>query len=313
MQKKLILIFSLIFGATVSLAASIDKLNVDNANDFVLGPSKIEIFADPGETVVRTITVTNRTAKTVSYKVQMEDFVGSTDPSNPLVLLGKQRSKYTFVDHIVPDVTEFKLDFGERITIPVKIQVPSDASPGGYYTSVIVSNEPDKTSNATNGGAVSVSRVGALLFIRVNGEVREEGKLEDFRVSGPSSKFVYGSMPTDFEVLFSNKGSVHLAPYGKAEIRNIFGKVINATPIDAFFALPDSLRQRSVIFEKGGFMFGRYTATVELFRGYDDLKDSKTISFWVIPWIVIVIFVIVILILYSIYRFLGSKFEIKRK
>lgn len=314
MFRKIILsIFAIIILTSEAQAFTVEKVSVEKSNDFILGPSKIEIFASPGESITKNISVTNRTNKEITFRVETEDFIGSKNPLNPLILLGKQKSQYSFTDNINSTVKEFTLAFGEKITIPIEINVPENTSPGGYYTSVIVSNAPDKEKEKDINGAVSVSRVGSLFFIRVKGDVKEQGSLIDFRISGPTNKFIFNSAPEKFEILYSNDGNVHLVPYGDINIENIFGKSINSIPVDAFFALPDSLRFREVYVEHRGFMFGRYKAILELNRGYNDLQDNKEIVFWVIPWIIILSIVIVVLALYFVVHFFRTRFEIVKK
>ena len=86
----------------------------------------------------------------------------------------------------------------------------------------------------------------------------------------------------------------------------MFGKVVTKVPVDAYFAMPQSLRYREVEWNAPSLM-GQYTASVELNRGYgSNLVDTKAVSFWVIPWktvaLVLVIIIVVYLIAYSFFK-----------
>jgi hypothetical protein len=310
-----LVVISFVFSTSSVFAYNIETLPVEARNDFVLEPGKVEVFLEPGETATRNIYVTSRVKKTIKFKIETEDFVGSNEPDKSVVLLGKDKSPYSFKDAILPEVREFTLSFGQKVTIPVKIKIPQNAQPGGFYSAVIISNQPEQEKGGTNvGGAINVSRLGALFFIRVKGDVKEEGQLEDVRLAGPSKMF-YDKGPISFNVLFNNKGTVHLVPYGKIDITNFGGSTVGVIPIDGYFALPKSLRYREVTWYSD-FLFGRYKATVELNRGYKngaDVLDTQSVAFWVLPWKFLLSAFAIIFILTSIFYYIRRNFEFKKK
>jgi hypothetical protein len=285
-------------------------------NDFVLEPGKMEIFVNPGDNLTRTITVTNRVSTPVKFKIETEDFKGSTDPDMAVVLMGSEKGPNSFKDNLVPEVTEFTLGPGEKINVPIKISIPLTAQPGGFYASVLVSNKPsiDETNAATDqvqGKTTIVSRVGVLFFIRVNGPVEEKGFVEDFYMKNRQALFSKG--PYTFEISFQNDGTVHLVPYGLITIKNLFGNNIGSLPVDAYFALPKSIRYREVEWTNSPFLFGRYTATADIHLGYGTGVDSKTVAFWVIPWKFVIIVLISLLVIISLAYVFFNKFELHRK
>jgi hypothetical protein len=313
-----LLITSVLLGGSLSATAQtqnaeITNVNVEARDDFILEPAKMEILLDPGETATRYIYVTSRINAPTRFRVDIEDFIGSQEADRPVVLLGNERSPYSLKDYLQPAINEFTLGFGQKIKIPVLINLPPNAEPGGFYASVLISNEPEKQDENTDaqGQARTVSRVGSLLFVRVNGPVTEEGKVDDFRIKGEEKTF-YNNANFSFEILFNNTGTVHLIPYGTIEIKNIWGKVIETIPVDAYFALPDSLRYREVSWNKGG-LLGRYTATLNLNRGYGGQVDTQSLTFWIVPWKIIAGIFVVILVLLSAYYYISRNFEFKKR
>lgn len=295
---------------------TLTKVTVQNQDDFIIEPAKIEIFANPGDTLVKNISVTSRIATTTSFRLDLEDFIGTDNPTSPVQLLGNDKSPYSIKDAMTPEVREFKLDFGQKITIPITIKIPQNAAPGGFYTSVLVSNAPSKESEATQGtGAKVVSRAGSLVFIRVNGEADEQGHIEDFRIT--PHHIIYQPGDLTFETLFVNSGNVHLAPYGTISISNIFGKTVANANVDAYFSLPHSTRYRQITID-GKHLIGRYTATVSLDKNYHNPtqkgeRDSKTIVFWVIPWLLLISIFAGLVVLIGIILFIRNNFDIRRK
>lgn len=287
-------------------------------NDFVVEPGKTEIFINPGESVVKNINVINRIGKTFKFKLTTEDMVGTNDPQSPIKLLGDERGPYTLRNYIVPEITEFTLEQGERIVIPITISIPLDAEPRGFYGALIVSNEPEVLGTAENpkeaqGSARLISRIGSLFLLRINGEGKESGALENFKIIGPS-KALYQERPKGFEIAFKNDGNVHLVPHGMVTIKNITGKTISSIPVDAYFALPDSIRYREVYW-KPGTGLGRYTATLSLYKGYGSEGENATatLSFWIIPWKLLIITFIGLILLVSFVYYILTRFELKKK
>ncbi len=306
--------------ATSAMASSpyhIDTLTVDNRNDFVLEPAKQEVFLNPGQSSTNTLYVTDRVEGTTTFSLSVQDIKGSDNPNTPVVILQPgditPDSAQNFIS--VP-AKQFTLTFGERATIPVTITIPKGTSPGGYYAAVLVSNKPTVVAEAAATSAAGTTRIisqlGTLFFIRVNGPANPSGVLQGFRINAPSNQAIYNSGPFTFEILFNNTGNLYLTPYGTITIKNMFGETVTTIPVDAYYSLPQSLRYRDVTWD-GQALFGRYTATLKLYRGYNNTVDTQTISFWVIPWkFLLIAFIVLFIIVLGIILFL-RRFEIRKK
>ena len=305
---------ALVFGFVPTASAiTITDTSAEIRDDFVVGPAKTELFLKRGEKVTKSLSVVNRTDREQIFTVEIEDFTGSRDLKQSVVLLGNDRSPYSLKDYIKPEQNSFKLKSKQRGVIDVVISIPNDAEPGGHYGSVLVSSAPssqegDEIDNKTR----TISRIGALYFVRVEGKVKEDAKLTDFRME--NSKAFYEKGPFNFELLFENNSSVHLTPNGKVEVKNMIGRKVKELEVSPFFSLPDSLRA-SVVSWDSSFAFGRYTATATINRGYresPDVVDVQTVTFWVLPWKIVVGFGLAIIIVAFILRGLVRSFEFKR-
>ena len=292
----------------------LEKLEGDNFNqgDFVVGPGKIEVEGRPGETIIKEISVTNRISDDRIFELTVEDITGSQDPNTSVVLLGEESSPYTIKNYVSFPQKTFKLNLGERAWIPVSITIPQNAEPGGLYGSVLISTLSKSTTGENDGSTRSpvIARVGTLFFVTVPGDIKRDGYTKEISLSG--DKWWYEKGPIKFHILYENKGSVHLNPYGELRIKNILGEEVGFVEMEPWFALPNSLRTRDVIWDRE-LLFGRYTATAYINRGYDDIVDEVTTSFWVLPWKVVVPIFIVLFVLIFITRFFFRNFEFKRK
>jgi len=291
-QKALGIFFALFFiTPVICLAYSTTTIkNVGSAkHDFIVGPGKVEVTVNPGGQQTVNLMVTNRTGADQFFELGTEDFMGSTTTKQTVVLLGNDKGPYSLKNYLSFDESRFKLKNGERATVPVTITIPLDAEPGGLYASVLVGvtsgSAAGVTADGASGGSVLVSRLGVLFFVRVPGDVHTEGVLQDFKITQNRSIFL--NKPILFQLFYENTGNVSVNPYGEITIQNIFGEEIGFQEISPWFAMPQSLRLRELSWNKD-FLFGRYTATAKINRGYDDIIDTKNLIFYVLPWKVII-------------------------
>ncbi len=282
-----------------------------NQGDFVIGPGKIEVNLVPGESVTREISITNRISDNRVFEITVEDVTGSYDEGNAVTLLGDEKGPYTLKDYIsIPDY-KITLDLGERAWIPITISIPPDAEPGGRYGSVLISTiqKSEVEGNAPN--APIIARVGTLFFVSVAGETEEAGSLKKFETKNEKKWFSDG--PIDFRILFENTGSIHLKPFGEIKIKNLFGEEVGFVEIAPnWFILPKSLRSRDIAWDRE-LLFGRYTATISIDRGYDGIVDEGKVVFWVLPWKMLTGFFLGIFIIIFFLRYIFRNFEFKRK
>ena len=90
------------------------------------------------------------------------------------------------------------------------------------------------------------------------------------------------------------------------------GEEVGFVELDPWFALPASLRLREVSWSRE-FLIGRYIATAKINRGYDDIIDEATLTFWVFPLRYILGGLIVVFLFAFLIRAFFKRFEFKRK
>jgi hypothetical protein len=292
-----------------------------NYHDFVVGPGKLEMQLSPGQSQTIDLTVANRLGSDKVFSISEEDFTGSNDPNQPVVLLGSDRGPYSLKDDIsIPSAT-VSIPFGEKAHIPITITAPADSQPGALYGSVlvsVVSAEGTTTSNGIGASNPIVTRIGTLFFVRIPGSVEADGQLTGFSLSSGNvvwSSSISQTSPIFFNILFKNTGDVYLAPYGTISVTNMLGSTVENISVDPWFAMPASLRFRQVEWDPA-FLFGRYVAHVAVNRGYvstSTATDTAEIVFWVIPWKIILLVFIGLIIVIGGVRWIFTRFSIVSK
>ena len=173
----------LFFSPCPASAYRVEKLKeLENFGDVDLGPTIFYVSAKQGETLTRTLQITNRSGNVDTYQIEIEDFEGSTDnATQSTVLLGKNAGKYGAKDWFTCEKNELMLDHADRAFLDCMIRVPENAKAGDYYAAFLVHSTKKTTVEADNAPKVEVtSRVGSLFIIRVEGDITEGGSLLSF-------------------------------------------------------------------------------------------------------------------------------------
>lgn len=247
---------------------------------FLVTPAKVELDINPGETVSRDVTIENGTGSDATFVVSAENISGTRGGSETVTFSDATNTTYSLAQNISFAKNEITVANGEKISVPVTITIPQNAEPGGRYGAVLVKAIP---SGNASGASVS-SQIGVLFFVRVAGDTGAKASLKKFGTKNNAYLFASGDVP--LQITFENLGNVHVNPYGKISIRNMFGKTIDEIKLDPWFVLPNSVRTRDVEWKMSG-TFGVYRAVLEVNRGYENIVESASVSFVVMPWYVI--------------------------
>jgi hypothetical protein len=258
-----------------------------------ISPPVIELLADPGQTVKATIRVRNITKGELIAKGRADDFgAGNDESGQPKFLLDEPGDSRYSLKRWVSGVPDLRLAPSELKTTTVTIAVPKNAEPGGHFGVVRFTAVPPDVEGT--GVALSAS-VGALILLKVSGEIRNELSVAEFSAGqrlpakegmpgliDQRSFFEYG--PVEFVVRLKNGGSVHEKPQGSIVVTNTFGKQIGSLKVNPRGGniLPDSIRrfEQELAAKK---LFGHYTAKLSIsYAG--GKKLSSNVGFWVIPW-----------------------------
>ncbi len=282
--------------------------------DFVVGPGRSEVELAPGESKTIEISVTNRISDDRLFEFVVEDITGTQDGSSLVAVQDGEVSPYSVVDYISFPQNSISLELGERARIPVTISVPADAEPGGYYGSIFVTTLRKGvavTDAAPQPTSPIIARIGSLIFLTVKGDVERSGQTLGVDIVD-NGKLWLEEGPINLGITYENTGSVHLNPYGEISITNMLGEEVGFVELEPWFVLPKAIRNREVTWDRE-FLFGRYTIEVRVNRGYDNIVDTVSTSFWVLPWkIVGGTFAVLFIIIFGVVAFFRT-FEFKRK
>ncbi len=309
----------------VVMATGISKAQVTTGggNGFRISPVRNEFTIEKGGSQQFPITIENPTDATVVAQPVVNDFVSSENETGEprLILDDSTPAPKNSFKTLVNTPSELTLGPREQKEIQVTIRIPENANSGGYYGTIRFVPAP-----APGAGNVGLTAsVGTIILVRVPGNLTERLDLIELTSSqnGKAKSFLTGG---DVSVMtrIKNSGDIHLQPFGKIQVKDMFGKVVheyefnNVTPRANI--LPDSTRRFEDAIPKQKFL-GRYTINLNLgvSQGSGELIVAST-SFWYIPlWAIGVIVVLIAALVaggYYLYRRYGlskPKHGLKKK
>lgn len=204
------------------------------AQYITLTPASQDLKVDPGGKVSGKVSVLNQGTEAfklsmnaspyrvegVQYDPKYTRLPGTSDPSQWV----------TIADRPV----ERQLDRGKILDAEYTISVPEATQPGGYYVVIFAETSPAEPSE---GSIAASSRVGQVVYITVNGDVKREGSV----TARPLPSIVLGDS-VEASLFIKNTGGVHFASETKLSVRNLFGGVVYQTSQQRYI-LPQTKRQ----------------------------------------------------------------------
>lgn len=259
-----------------------------NSQSLSVSPTLFEMTANPAQEWSSGIRVINPNPYEIKVYANVVNFapLGEDGRGKFIPVFEQETDGSTLAEWIDVQDGEIIVPAEGTIQIPFKINVPSDAAPGGHFSAILIGTKPPE--NDINKPLVQTSQVvTSLVFLRVTGDVVESGDIRSFRAI---DSFVE-KPEVDFELRFENKGNVHILPQGEIKISNMWGQERGIIPVnrETMFGnvLPNSVRNYSFSW-KGEWSLadmGRYSAVATLGYGYEQKQfASSETYFWVIPW-----------------------------
>ncbi len=260
-----------------------------------ISPVIVEVNVDPGQTYTFKVSPFNITDNDLELTPLVNDFKSRDETGTPQIVLdGSLPASASLKNWLtLSDSSPFQLAPKTTKPVIVTLNVPKNAEPGGHY-GVVRFTGAGVGQNQDN--VALVASWGTLVLVRVSGNITERLNVVDFYTSrhGARSGW-FEKEPISFTERINNGGNVHVKPKGNITITNMFGKQTGSIEINGAGGnvLPSSIRRFDQTFNKAN-LFGRYTATFNLAYGTNGQILSSSLSFWVIPYKLIIIVLVVL-------------------
>ncbi len=306
-------------GSVASAQSSVGSLNITTM------PLPVSLTVKPGQVASTKLRVKNNGVSIESLSVGLMKFAAYGEEGKPA--LQDREAKDDYFDWVTFSRKQLEISPGEWGEVDMSIAVPATAAFGYYYAVTFTranssSSKPDQ-STKVNGGTAT------LVLVDVDsGGAKRSLELVQFGVD----KRVYEFLPASFYVRLKNTGNIHVVPTGTIYISK-GGEQLAAVPLNQTSGnvLPGSVRRFVVEWDNGfphyvtresngaaelkdgkqsrelnwdisnlkNLRFGHYSAhiTAVYFDGTRDVPIDGEVSFWVVPWRILIVGLILPLVI----------------
>ena len=250
-------------------------------------PPKQEVLINPGEKFATSVKFANQGDTPVTGALNVLDFIVTDDAGTPVFLdnpkvVGTTQipAKYSAAKWIGLPQDTISISAKGNVAVPITIDVPKNAAPGGRYAAVLF----QPTGSLTLGNPASAQetpiaiRLASLIYIRVAGPISEKATVTKF--TGPTF-LEYGPAVVTAQIL--NQGDYHITPKGAVSMKDIFGNVIAKSDLDTKNIFPGT--SRSYVNQVGQkLMMGKFTVLLSATYGETGKLLTSSITMWIFPW-----------------------------
>lgn len=326
MNKKLYRIISLVFCAIVIVGSGIIFSGKDVAADtgefyLQVSPSPLVVTLKPGQTTTYDLKIRNAGSQTEKLKIAPRSF--TIDDNTGQIKFDDTKPPAEIGDWIHFGSPNFTIDPGQWYTQKVTLAIPKEA--GFSYSFGLVITRQDAPAATNNTRALKGS---VAIFTLVN--IDKPGATRTLQIdSFKADKSVYEYLPATLNLRLKNTGNTIVRPTGNIFVQRKSGDVtpISTLPLNPNegYILPNQTRMLPIQWDDGFPMvrtttdengmvkksvdwnwsnlshirIGRYTAKVIAIYndGQRDIPVTGEVSFWVIPWKLLLIPLVVLILI----------------
>jgi hypothetical protein len=235
-----------------------------------VNPAYLEVsLQNPEQEKSFTIGYTNSGRRTISLEISAIDFKQQNERGG-ISFLGEQGNVYSYSlsSFLTFATNNLILEPNATEELLVTVKNRQDLSPGGHYAAIIA-----KVSSESDTPNVISPAVSSLIFMRKIGG--ERFNLSIRSIDWPDMPVVF-QMPQTTEAVFQNEGNIHVVPYGRIDVKDMFGRniykgILNNT---SAIVMPETRRVIPITFTRLAWMMPISLNTMQL-EGSDLLKKTN--------------------------------------
>lgn len=278
-----------------------------------VSPATIDLLGSRNESVASTFTVVNTQSTDQIYYLDTLSFQPKNETGEPQ--FSSQKTLDDLARWISFPSDRILVPARSKLDVPFTVQVPADISSGSYQSAITVSSAPAEVV-ATN-GAIIEAKTAILVFLTVKGDSIKKAALLDFLSKGT---WLRSNLHQTFTYRIQNQGNVYTIPEGTITIKDLIGRTIQTRVAneEKSRVLPMSTRFFQTTSQKpSGFLnrlkdqsklfaIGPMHATLALNLGEGFQPIQSTLSFWYVPYQLILSVVIFIGLIFLGYHKLSK-------
>jgi len=264
-------------------------------------PTRVDVIADPGQTVTAEVKLRNDSPVYQMYSIFIDDFIVSDALGTPIPVSSTTGNRWSLKSWIsAPEVVP--VDAKDIQVVKLTFKVPLTALPGGHYAMITYQPNPDlKKGDQRQTANLIGQRVGTLLYLTVSGPITQKAEITKFS----TDKFIEQG-PVTFSGSIQNLSDVHINPKGTVTIYGPLNNKVAEIPVEVGNVFPEINREFKVVWnQKWG--YGRYRADLQLAYGTIGGILTTSILFWLFPIRLVIYILILIISVMAVIILLGRR------
>lgn len=280
-----------------------------------VAPAFIDVtLAQPGEEKKIPITYINHSDRSVRLQLLTIDLKQKDSNGIPSFINESGNSlSYSLSSFLRLETESVNVDPNEKRIVNVSALNRENLSPGGHYAAIIARVTSDEP---TAGKTTVLPSVSTTILLRKSGG--ESFNLSLKSSNWPSGWFVFG-YPSVVSLEFQNEGNIHLIPYGRVEINDLFGRMLYKGVINenSLYVFPETRRFITANLRPIEQSFP-ISLNVMNIKGNDSLKKTsfiyKSTFVYINPWLIagLIVFAVVLFRLVGMWKDIYKKLKIKK-
>lgn len=281
-----------------------DETSTDSPGSFAVqpsgdnGPGGRDFFIytlKVGELYGDTVAISNLGTEPATFAIYATDAQNTTDGS--FSLLREEETPTGVGTWVELGATQYTVEPGTFINVPFSVSVPDDAAPGDHV-GAIVAQKIDDPNNPNDGIGLDVRvRIGARIYVRVDGPVNPSLAIDRFEVAYDAPGTPFGSNDAKVTYVLTNTGDIRLSPTAMLELSGVFGLGSSTMPERQIPELlpGGSIEIAETVQDVQPWM--RLTADLEVQAEEGTVLVQSSITQWAVPWLTVGILGAVVLAL----------------
>ncbi|MEU8504956.1 DUF916 domain-containing protein [Streptomyces brevispora] len=288
MRKLSVLLLTgalLLLGAPAAEAADNGSWSVFPATTATGTRPYFYLSADPGATLTDKVTVKNKTAEPLTFRLYAADAY-NTERDGGFAVRAQNEKQRSVGAWARTDRDRVTVKPHGSVTVPVTIKVPEGAEPGDHPGALVALDERVDPADA---GAVAVGiqkAVGARIYLRVNGPTMPALSVDDVKVEH-TQPLVPGTGTSRAVISYTlrNRGNVTLSPKVALKAEGLFGRTLLARDLKR---IPSELlpRQEVRLTEEWKGAPQLEWGEIKLTASARDTRESAAAGYFALPWLV---------------------------
>ena len=305
MSKKVIVRRCAVAVLLLAIAVSMLPGVVTAQGGIGVWPTSVELTVGCGETATKTVNVQNLGSEPIMLQAYVMDF--SKDRNGDFVFYEPGHESYSASRWLSVNSFDLELAPAQSQEVEVTVSVPSQVEPGGHYTALFFEAIPPSSE-----GTVSIStRIPTLFYVTVPGATEAE-VIANAEISSLLLPGFAGQSRVDAGVVVRNSGNVHLTVAAKVYFDGYWGGN-SELDLGQKIILPNSEGMLKEEWQEAPY-FGKVRASVVI--GYLDQKGelvnkSQTAEFWVVPWSLVGIILVVMGVVVPAIVIISKRFRLR--